>query len=152
MNGSGKPKPVKLGEIAVEMQFVSREDLETLLNKKKEGTSFVGIGERLVFKGFITRPQLEILLSEQARRLGAEGDRLFGQIAIDLGLVSSCAVDNALQDQRDRKAKGLQTPIGMILVERELMTTTDVEQVLAMQVEGIQGGGDKGSSARKKDC
>jgi hypothetical protein len=135
MGESAPSRPVRLGEIAVELQFVSREDLDEVLAVKQEGTSFVGIGERLVFKKLITRPQLEILLTEQARRLGAESDRLFGQIAIDLGLVSSRSVDDALAEQRTRAESGIRTPIGMILAERGLLSTSDVEHVLHTQVE-----------------
>ncbi|MHC4598147.1 MAG: hypothetical protein ACYS47_03995 [Planctomycetota bacterium] len=131
-------RPVRLGEIAVELNFISPEDLEGVLQVKREGTSFVGIGETMVFKKLITRDQLDALLTEQARRLGAESDRLFGQIAIDLGLVSSKSVDNALAEQRTRGMGGLRTPIGMILAERDLLSTSDVEHILHVQVERAQ--------------
>ena len=140
MGESSTSHAVRLGEIAVELKFVSREDLATLLKVKREGTSFVGIGERMVFRKLITRPQLEILLTEQARRLGAEGDRLFGQIAIDLGLVSSRSVNDALEEQRTRCVGGLRTPIGMVLAEKGLLTTDDVERVLHIQVEQTRRG------------
>ena len=140
MSDSKKSGSVRLGEIAVEMKLISRDDLDAFLEAKKHGTSFVGIGERLVFKGLITRPQLELLLTEQARRLGAEGDRLFGQIAIDEGVVSSSAVKSALEEQRERSAKGLKTPIGMILVERGILTISDVERVIASQIDRSRGG------------
>jgi hypothetical protein len=135
MSDPGTSRPVRLGEIAVELKFLSPEELAAVLKVKREGTSFVGIGEQLVFKKLITRPQLEILLTEQARRLGAESDRLFGQIAIDLGLVSSRYVNSALQEQRTRSSGGLSTPIGMILAEKGLLTTADVERVLHAQLE-----------------
>jgi hypothetical protein len=128
-------KAVLLGEIAVELKFVSRADLDRVLEERAKGSPMVGIGETLVFKKCITPRQLEVLLGEQARRLGAEGDRLFGQIAIDLGIVSSRAVKGALEEQKARTARGLHSPVGMILVERGLLSTADVERVLSIQVE-----------------
>jgi len=130
-------KAVLLGEIAVELKFVGRKALDRELEERVKSPSLVGIGETLVFRNLITRHQLDILLTEQARRLGAEGDRLFGQIAIDLGLVSSSAVQGALKEQKTRLAQSLQSPVGMILVERGFLSISDVERVLGIQVEKI---------------
>jgi hypothetical protein len=129
------PRPALLGEIAVELNFLEAAALEALLHELEGRTSYIGIGETLVFRGHITRHQLDVLLTEQARRLGGEGDRLFGQLAIDEGLVSSNAVDRALSEQRRRRAEGMRSSLGTILIEWGLLDPSDVERILALQVE-----------------
>ncbi|MHC5035941.1 MAG: serine/threonine protein kinase [Planctomycetota bacterium] len=127
-----------LGEIAIELGYLRRDALEAFLREERTGTSFVGIGESLVFRGLLTPTQLEEVLTEQARRLGSRGEKLFGQIVIELGLASAKSVDMALMEQRRRQMHGMKIPVGMILVQQNVLTTSDIERVLGHQMKRLE--------------
>jgi hypothetical protein len=75
-NERGRPKrrPVRVGEILIEMGFLTQEQLEMALQKQREadmrGDSHIPVGSILAASGIIARHHLQMALAEQRRRLG----------------------------------------------------------------------------------
>jgi hypothetical protein len=67
-------KTVRVGEILIEMGYLTELQLGRALKEQKEadmrGDSHLPVGKILAQKGVITQEQLEIALSEQRKRLG----------------------------------------------------------------------------------
>jgi len=65
-------KDRELGEIMVEMCYISQDHLEIALevleHRIKHGRKYIGLGEILVSDGFITRSQLKKVIEELAKR------------------------------------------------------------------------------------
>jgi len=66
-------RTVRVGEILIELGFLTKEQLEGALQKQKEadmrGESHVPVGSILAASGVISREQLQVALTEQRNRL-----------------------------------------------------------------------------------
>lgn len=69
----GEDPPVRVGEILIEMGYLTRLQLERALRKQKEadvrGDSHIPVGRILAESGIITAEQLQTALAEQRVRL-----------------------------------------------------------------------------------
>lgn len=67
-------RPVRVGEVLIEMGVLTKDQLENALRKQREadmrGDSHIPVGNILATSGIITRQQLHMALTEQRRRLG----------------------------------------------------------------------------------
>jgi hypothetical protein len=68
-----KRRPVRVGEVLMQMGYLTRLQLERALRKQKEadmrGDSHIPVGKILVESGIVTAEQLQIALAEQRKRL-----------------------------------------------------------------------------------
>ncbi len=62
-----------------------------------------------------------------------EKDRLFGEIGIDLGLISLNDMEIALKEQKVDEAIGVCKPVGAYLFANEKLTKAQIGQIVAMQ-------------------
>ncbi|MHC5077442.1 MAG: protein kinase domain-containing protein [Planctomycetota bacterium] len=141
-SGSGPmPSPVRrrFGEVALDLGFLTQASLDTVLAHREEWAGAGGIGEVLLRRGYLTKAQVREVLNEQARRMGARGDRLLGQILVEKGLAPAPAVDRALVEQRRRLGQGKKALLGALLVEQGTLTQAQIEEALSLQAADSQG-------------
>lgn len=60
-------------------------------------------------------------------------DRLFGQIAVKLGMLTQTEVNEALREQRLLQARGHRIKLGRILLRRRQLKTAHIVKILDLQ-------------------
>jgi predicted nucleic acid-binding Zn-ribbon protein len=105
----------------------------------KKGRAY-RFGEVAVRLNFLTREQVSALLRLQAIRQPTPDEQAFGALAVQLGLVTQEQLDEALAEQARMLESQHEAPLlGMLLVEKRLLLSEQVKQVLAIQAEAGQG-------------
>ena len=56
--------------------------------------------------------------------------RRFGEVAMELGLIKSADLGDALAEQAERRAQGEKVLIGQILLEREILDENGIKRIL----------------------
>lgn len=72
-------------------------------------------------------------------------DRLFGQIAVELGIITPEKLDEALDRQA---AQAPSTPLGLILMDMRLVAREDLEQILEAQRKIVERQRERGKDRR----
>ena len=114
-----------VGQIAVELGFVTREQLQECVDLQAGQVQPKPIGTLLVENGFLAQDRLAAVLDEQNRRLqeslpyapAQRGAVAFGHLLVDGGLVSQERVNEALRAQQDLADRGVRKRLGELLVE-----------------------------------
>lgn len=125
-------RPPLFGEIAVRWGYVSEDDVQECL-RLQEQTGGMPIGELLVERGLLQADQVQAILREQVRWWDEAGDKVFGRLAVTLGWASEDDIEEAVEEQREKRADGLRVRLGEILVDRGILTSREVAQILDMQ-------------------
>ncbi|MBI4614890.1 MAG: protein kinase [Planctomycetes bacterium] len=131
-------KEILLGKMALEREFLSKEDLHACIHHQENEAPDRPLGEILVEKGHLKRGQLEALLSEQKKvldqkdtRTGARrGDLLFGKIVVARKLATPEQVHECVRVQEKYRTQGKSVSLGEILVSKKVLTPRQVKQIL----------------------
>lgn len=62
-----------------------------------------------------------------------EKERLFGEIAVDLGFINHPEIDNALSQQQAHEGTPDRKPIGEYLLEKGLLSESQISEILVIQ-------------------
>ena len=130
-----------VGQIAVELGFLTREQLQECIDLQAGQVQAKPIGTLLVENGFLPQERLVVVLEEQKRRLQESlpyaptqrGAVAFGRLIIDRGLVSPEHVNEALRAQQDLADRGQRKRLGELLVEGGDLEADVVPEILKVQ-------------------
>ena len=130
-----------VGQIAVELGFVTREQLQECIDHQAGQVQPKPIGALLLESGFLTQEKLAGVLEEQKRRLQESlpyspaqvGAVAFGHLIIQRGLVKPEHVNEALRAQQDLRDRGVRKRLGELLVEAGHLTAEAVPDILKIQ-------------------
>jgi uncharacterized protein (DUF433 family) len=114
-----------VGQIAIDLQLVTKEQLQECIDFQAGQVRAKPIGALLVEYGFLTEAQLAAVIAEQQRRLQESlphtptsvGAASFGRRLIEAGLVKPEQVNEALRAQQDLAERGIRRRLGELLVE-----------------------------------
>src|SRR5688500_10392853 len=98
-----------VGQIALELGFLTEERLRSCLEQQAGQTKARPIGTVLLENHFLTPEQLEKVVAEQHRRMkesvpfavATKAEAAFGRLLVKSGLVSEEHVNEALRAQQD---------------------------------------------------
>ena len=130
-----------VGQIAIELGFVTKQQLQECIDLQAGQVQAKPIGTLLVENGFLPQERLVVVLEEQKRRLQESlpyaptqrGAVAFGRLIIDRGLVSPEHVNEALRAQQDLADRGMRKRLGELLVEAGHLKADDVPEILKAQ-------------------
>jgi len=136
-----RPEDNLLGKIAVAFGFVTPEQLEECVRLQKETEPTPLLGTLLQDKGYLKRDELRDLLefqkeklqSADSRKIERETDRMFGYLAVQMGLLTDKEVLGAVEEQALYARRGLRFRLGEILISNKLLTAEQVDDVLKGQ-------------------
>ena len=124
-----------LARLAVEQKMVSDSAVHRVLELIDAKKSEIPLGELLLQLGHITAEQFKKLMAlHHASTLtgGGPGEdqQLFGEAVVSRGLATPDQVNGALKDQAKLAGKGVFKNLGELLVERGVLTTGQVKDLL----------------------
>jgi len=130
-----------IGQIALELSFVTREQLQECVDFQAGQPQPKPIGALLVECGFLTPEKLTAVIDEQQRRLReslphaptARGAVSFGRLVVDGGHATMEAVNQALRAQQDFSERGIRRRLGELLVDAEHLKAEIVPSLLKLQ-------------------
>lgn len=130
-----------VGQIAIELGFVTREQLQECIDLQAGQVQPKPIGTLLVENGFLPQDRLTAVLEEQKRRLqeslpyadAKRGAVAFGHLLVERGLVGQEHVNEALRAQQDLADRGVRKRLGELLVEAGHLAPEAVSEVLKAQ-------------------
>ena len=137
----GATNRLLVGQIAIELGFVTREQLQECIDLQAGQVQPKPIGTLLLESGFLTTEKLTAILDEQKRRLqeslpyapAQRGAVAFGHLLIERGLVKQEHVNEALRAQLDLAERSVRKRLGELLVEAGHLTPEAVPEVLKAQ-------------------
>lgn len=132
-----------LGKIAVKLRYASQEQVNECVRQQIDQAPPMPLGEILVSKGFLTRPQLDEILEMQKRSFAAldpvhqkrRESVLFGRLLVREGIVPADAVNECLRIQAS--PEGLNRTLGEIMVDKGYLTRERVKEILSQQLKKI---------------
>ncbi|HEB84932.1 MAG TPA: hypothetical protein ENI92_08040 [Bacteroidetes bacterium] len=119
--------PAKFGELVVEMELVTEEQLEEALTLQKMGRA--RLGQIMVHERLLTESQVEEVLTFQKSEKGA--GRKFGECAVEMGLINEAQLADAVRYQTT--SKGV---LGDILIDLGYLTEEQRDEVIREQLMG----------------
>jgi len=130
-----------IGQIALDLQLVTREQLQQCVDFQAGQVQPKPIGALLLQNGFLNTEQLAKVLEEQERRLQepqahtpvAVGALAFGRLVVSRGLTKQEHVNEALRAQQDLADRGMRRRLGELLVEADRLKAEDVPGLLKIQ-------------------
>jgi|SRR5581483_11125088 len=130
-----------IGQIALDLQLVSREQLQQCVDFQAGQLQPKPIGVLLVQHGFLNAEQLARVLEEQERRLKESlphspaqvGAVAFGRLLVERGLAKPEHVNEALRAQQDLADRGIRRRLGELLVESGHLEANAVPGILKAQ-------------------
>ena len=130
-----------IGQIALELQLVTRDQLQQCVDFQAGQVQPKPIGALLVQNGFLNTEQLTQVLEEQERRLKepqahtpvAVGEYAFGKLVVERGLTTPEHVHEALRAQQDWADRGIRRRLGELLVEAGHLKAELVPGLLKVQ-------------------
>jgi hypothetical protein len=130
-----------VGQIAVELGFVTREQVQECIDLQAGQVQPKPIGTLLVENGVLSPDRLTAVLDEQKRRLQESlpyaptqrGAVAFGHLIVERGLVKQEHVNEALRAQQDLADRGVRKRLGELLVEAGHLSADAVPDVLKAQ-------------------
>jgi hypothetical protein len=130
-----------VGQIAVELGFLTREQLQECIDLQAGQVQPKPIGTLLVENGFLPQERLATVLEEQKRRLQESlpyaptqrGAIAFGRLIVERGLVKQEQVNEALRAQQDLADRGIRKRLGELLVEAGHLSAEAVPDILKAQ-------------------
>lgn len=124
-------KNIPIGQLAVEKNYLSTEQLSQALRVQSTTTPRQKLGTILVQQGYLDRIRLEDLVKTQIRLRG--GEDLFGRIALQLGYISRAQLEQCEAELQVLRAKGQNIQLGQMLVKKRLLTVDQLLHVLHKQ-------------------
>ncbi|GAV20773.1 competence protein ComGA [Mariprofundus micogutta] len=115
-------KPERLGDLLIDQEILSAEDVQQALDKQAE--SMMPLGNILKEQGKLNEDQLDQALEMQQLQQMKLGDLL-----VDQDLITTEDVEQALEHQLGETDK----PIGHILMEKGKVKDSDISSALKMQ-------------------
>jgi hypothetical protein len=114
-----------VGQIALDLQLVTRDQLQQCVDFQAGQVQPKPIGALLVQNGFLNAEQLAKVIEEQERRLqeplphapAAVGAVAFGRLVVEGGHAKQEQVNEALRAQQDLADRGVRRRLGELLVE-----------------------------------
>jgi hypothetical protein len=130
-----------VGQIALDLQFITRQQLDECLVLQAGQVKSRSIGALLVENGFLTEEHLAKVMEEQKRRLqqgtvyseGQKDEVSFGRLLVKAGYAKVEQVNEALRAQQDLAERGRRKRVGELLVEAGHIAPEAVLAVLKMQ-------------------
>lgn len=130
-----------IGQIALDLKFVTRDQLQDCINLQAGQVQPKPIGTLLMESGFLTLPQLTLVIEEQRRRMQESlphapqqrGEVAFGRLIVERGLVKQEHVNEALRAQQDLADRGIRKRLGELLVEAGHLEPDAIPGVLKTQ-------------------
>ena len=130
-----------VGQIALELSFLTREQLQECIDFQAGQPQPKPIGALLVEYGFLTPEKLALVLEERQRRLHetlphAPTERwsvAFGNLVVQSGHATMEAVNQALRAQQDLAERGTRRRLGELLVEAGHLKAEIVPLILKQQ-------------------
>jgi hypothetical protein len=130
-----------IGQIAIELGFVTKEQLQECIDHQAGQVQAKPIGLLLIESEFLTQEQLLTVVGEQQRRLEEplpyaptqRGAIAFGRLIVERGLVKQTHVNEALRAQQDLADRGIRKRLGELLVEAGHLDADAVPSVLKSQ-------------------
>ncbi len=110
---------IEADNLAFKLNIISKKDLNDIRNRRDDQRS---IGEILCDLGIITINDLNYILHKYSKQLR------FGEILLRQNYIDEARLNIALQEQTHRT-----DPLGKILVEKKVITTDQLYQVLSKQ-------------------
>lgn len=112
-----------IGELLIQEGLINREQLNGAIELQKSKKTYVPIGELLVARKFLSRPELQQVLKKYKKRL------YLGELLVNLGHLTQEEVEAALEIQRIEKKK-----LGTILIEHGYLTESNLISILSTQL------------------
>ncbi len=136
-----KLQEILIGNIAVKLNLLTPQQLEECLNEQDKTKPRKPLGLIMIEKGYLTKEKLDELLKIQSETIERKSDEyqkslqdnLFGRILIVKKLVSAEDVYDAVKVQATLLQRGIRKRLGTILVEKGLLTESQVKEVLEIQ-------------------
>jgi hypothetical protein len=130
-----------VGQIALELSFVTREQLQECIDFQAGQPQPKPIGALLVENGFLTPEKLAAVLEERERRLHESlphspterGAVAFGHLVVQGGHATAEAVNQALRAQQDLAERGQRRRLGELLVDAGHLKAEIVPVLLKQQ-------------------
>jgi hypothetical protein len=136
-----------IGQIAIELGFVTKEQLQECIDLQAGQMQPKPVGTLLVESGFLTGERLTAVIDEQKKRLQEalpyaptqRGAVAFGRLIVDRGLVKQEYVNQALRAQQDLAERGVRKRLGELLVEAGHLEPESVPEILKSQGKVLMG-------------
>lgn len=130
-----------IGQIALELSYVTREQLQECIDFQAGQIHPKPIGSLLIEYGFLTRETLDAVLAEQLKRMretlphspAERGAVSFGRLVVEGGFAKVEAVNEALRAQQDLAERGTRRRLGELLVDAEHLKADIVPALLKKQ-------------------
>jgi hypothetical protein len=137
----GSRNRLLVGQIAIELGFVTKEQLQECIDHQAGQVQAKPIGTLLIESGFLTQERLAAVIEEQKKRLQESlpyaptqrGAVAFGRLLVERGLVKQEHVNEALRAQQDLADRGIRRRLGEMLVESEHLSPEAVPEILRIQ-------------------
>ncbi|MBP8646681.1 MAG: DUF342 domain-containing protein [Syntrophobacteraceae bacterium] len=131
----GRHDDVILARLAVQQRFVTEQQVQEALSLQQAGKKagkVQPLRDILLDRKWITRKQLDALILASTFLAKRKPDRAFGRLAVGRGLITQDQLDTASRTQARifRETKVFRS-VADLLVERELLTAQDKENLLA---------------------
>lgn len=135
------PDDILFGKIAIKKGFVSQAQIDECVALQRGVEKPPSIGKLLVEKGYLTLEQLHEVLELQKQSLESEHsitktkrkDVLFGRLAVREGLITEDELNDCVRIQASLESSGQYKRLGEIMVEQELLTPHQVQEILQLQ-------------------
>ena len=124
----------RIGEAAVRLKMLSTEQVERTLASHPVGAGGRAPGQVFVDAGLLSAAQLDYLQTVRRFKAQRAADKRFGDRVVDHGWASREAVHGVLETQKRAFLKERrEVPVGDLMVEEELITEVQRDQVLEEQ-------------------
>jgi hypothetical protein len=135
---------LRLGRMAYFAGWLTPAQAKTCLKRQadaaQQGLPVPKFGEAAIALGFLRPAQVDALLRIQAIHRPAEHDTTFGAVAVRHGFITQAQLDQALAEQARLLEERHEAPLlGMILVEKDLLSEQQVKAILAVQARYGRG-------------
>lgn len=130
-----------IGQIALDLKFVTRDQLQECINLQAGQVQPKPVGTLLMESGFLTLPQLTAVIEEQRRRMqeslphapAQRGEVAFGRLLVERGFAKQEHVNEALRAQQDLADRGFRKRLGELLVGAGHLSPDAIPVVLKTQ-------------------
>ncbi len=136
---------VLFGKIAMQLGLLTKEQIDTAVSLQEMEVKPRPLGEILIEKRYITQDELRRILEKQKANLSKvddvtlqkKEDVLFGKVAIREGLATADEVNECLREQAKIESDGSIKRLGELMVERGILSTSQVQRILERQKRRI---------------
>jgi mannitol/fructose-specific phosphotransferase system IIA component len=137
----GIREDILFGEIALNLNAISSEQLNECVEIQEKSSYPQQLGAILVEKGYLTPEKLASILEEQQKNLLKYNDStpnkqksfLFGQMVFTRGFASKPQINECIREQAKNEKLGIFMPLGEILVKKGYMKATEIQEILEQQ-------------------